>query len=111
MERTKLKILKGSNHLPSLIDIQKFIKGDVEQVMINSRYCFIVNDMAAINGMPVNKEATRIYSSFHKTKKYIFGNALLVKTKLTCFSWMCFNYINNYINKHSEEIITAATIL
>jgi hypothetical protein len=107
MERTKLKIQRGSNHIPSLIELQKFIRGDVEQVMITKRYCFLVNDMAATNGAPINQEATRIYCSFNNTKKYIFGNALLVKTKLTCFSWMCFAYINN----HLEEIQLVATIL
>lgn len=38
--------------------------------------------MAAITGMSINKEATKIYNSFHKTKKYIYGNALLIKTKI-----------------------------
>ena len=82
MERTKLKILKASNYIPSLDEVQKFIKGDVEQVIVNKRYCFIVNDMAATNGMPINEKASKIYSSFHKTKKYIYGNVLLIKIKL-----------------------------
>jgi len=80
MTRTKLKILKKSNYIPSLIEVQKFIKGDVAKIFITKNYCFIVNDMAASEGLPVNKEATRIYNSFHKTKKYIYGNVLLIKT-------------------------------
>jgi hypothetical protein len=111
MEKTKLKILKANNDIPSLFEIQNFIEGDIERVQINRRYCFIVNEAARISNMPVNEEATKIYSSFNNTKKYIFGNALLVKTKLICFSWMCINYINNYLNKLSEEIITVAVIL
>jgi hypothetical protein len=82
MTRTKLKILKKSNYIPSLIEVQKFIKGDVAKIFITKNYCFIVNDMAASEGLPVNKEATRIYNSFHKTKKYIYGNVLLIKTKM-----------------------------
>ena len=82
MERTKLKIMKGSNHIPSLPEIQKYIKGDIAKMIITKNYCFIVNDMAEREELPVNKEATRIYNSFHKTKKYIYGNVLLIKTKM-----------------------------
>ena len=81
MERTKLRIIKGSNHIPTLIEIQKFIRGDIAKMFITKGYCFIVNDMAAKNKLPINKEATRIYNSFHKTKKNIYGNVLLIKTK------------------------------
>ena len=79
---TKLKILKKNNYIPSLIEVQKFIKGDVAKIFITKGYCFIVNDMAEKNKLPINKEATRIYNSFHKTKKNIYGNVLLIKTKI-----------------------------
>ena len=79
---TKLKILKRSNYIPSLIEVQKFIQGDVAKILITKGYSFIVNDMAEKNKLPINKEATRIYNSFHKTKKNIYGNVLLIKTKI-----------------------------
>lgn len=99
MEKTKLKILKADNDIPSLFEIQNFIKGDIERVQINRRYCFIVNEAARISNLPVNKEATKIYSSFNNTKKYIFGNALLVKTKLICFAWLSLMYCYDYIKE------------
>jgi hypothetical protein len=99
MEKTKLKILKADNDIPSLFEIQNFIEGDIETVKINKRYCLIVNEAARIINLPINKEATKIYSSFNDTKKYIFGNALLVKTKLFCFGWLCLMYCYDYLKE------------
>lgn len=85
MQKTKLKIVGLAVTPPpqtSLTYIQNFVGGEIERIQITKRYCFLVNDMAAITGMPINKEATKIYNSFHKTKKYIYGNALLIKTKI-----------------------------
>jgi hypothetical protein len=103
MEKTKLKILKADNDIPSLFEIQNFIEGDIEAVKINKRYCLIVNEAARISNLPVNKEATKIYSSFNKVKKYIFGNALLVKIKLFLMA--------EYFGGYTDFCITSVNIL
>lgn len=107
MEKTKLKFISLAippPPQPSLTYLQNFVGGEIEQIQINKRYCFIVNEAARLSNLPVNEEATKIYSSFNDTKKYIFGNALLVKTKLFCFGWLCLMYCYDYL-KEAERTL------
>ena len=69
----KLQIIENSKHEPNLEAAQKFVGGMVEGITFPNGDYLIINEEGKIIGLPINKEATKLWRETFTKDKYAFG--------------------------------------
>ena len=69
----KLQIIKDSKHEPNLKAAQEFVGGYVEGITFPNGDYLIINEEGKIIGLPINKEATKLWRETFTKDKYAFG--------------------------------------
>ena len=69
----KLQIIEDSKHEPNLKAAQKFVGGYVEGITFPNGDYLIINEEGKIIGLPINKEATKLWRETFTKDKYAFG--------------------------------------
>ena len=69
----KLQIIENSKHEPNLEAAQKFVGGMVEGIIFPNGDYLIINEEGKIIGLPINKEATKLWRETFTKDKYAFG--------------------------------------
>ena len=69
----KLQIIENSKHEPNLEAAQKFVGGMVEGITFPNGDYLIINEEGKLIGLPINKEATKLWRETFTKDKYAFG--------------------------------------
>ena len=69
----KLQIIEDSKHEPNLEAAQEFVGGMVEGITFPNGDYLIINEEGKIIGLPINKEATKLWRETFTKDKYAFG--------------------------------------
>ena len=69
----KLQIIEDSKHEPNLKAAQEFVGGMVEGITFPNGDYLIINEEGKIIGLPINKEATKLWRETFTKDKYAFG--------------------------------------
>ena len=69
----KLQIIEDSKHEPNLKAAQEFVGGYVEGITFPNGDYLIINEEGKLIGLPINKEATKLWRATFTKDKYAFG--------------------------------------
>ena len=69
----QLKVIKDSKDEPDLKSAQEFVGGMVEGITFPNGDYLIINEEGKIIGLPINKEATKLWRETFTKDKYAFG--------------------------------------
>jgi len=69
----KLQIIENSKHEPNLEAAQEFVGGMVEGITFPNGDYLIINEEGKLIGLPINKEATKLWRETFTKDKYLFG--------------------------------------
>ena len=69
----KLQIIEDSKQEPNLEAAQEFVGGMVEGITFPNGDYLIINEEGKIIGLPINKEATKLWRETFTKDKYAFG--------------------------------------
>ena len=69
----KLQIIENSKHEPNFEAAQKVVGGMVEGIPFPNGDYLIINEEGKIIGLPINKEATKLWRETFTKDKYAFG--------------------------------------
>ena len=73
----KPEMVMPATKAPNLATMQEFVGGDIEHVTVlynGKRTSMFVNDMGAMNGLPVNEAATKVYWAASAARGIDLGN-------------------------------------
>ena len=70
---SEFKIIKDSKDEPDLKSAQEFVGGMVEGITFPNGDYLIINEEGKIIGLPINKEATKLWRETFTKDKYLFG--------------------------------------
>jgi len=67
-------------HKPAVGQLEELVGGEIEIIYIDHETQLVINDMAELDGAPVNFRATKIYRKVHKDGK-VHGHAVILEGK------------------------------
>ena len=70
---SEFKIITDSKDEPNLKEAQEFVGGYVEGITFPNGDYLIINEEGKIIGLPINKEATKLWRETFTKDKYAFG--------------------------------------
>jgi len=73
IKQPQFKIIKDSKDEPNLEAAQKFVDGMVEGITFPNGDYLIINEEGKLIGLPINKEATKLWRATFTKDKYAFG--------------------------------------
>ena len=73
IKQPQFKIIEDSKDEPNLKEAQKFVGGYVEGITFPNGDYLIINEEGKIMGLPINKEATKLWRATFTKDKYAFG--------------------------------------
>jgi len=65
---------------PAVNQLEEMLGGEIEIIYIDKDTQLVINEMAELDGAPVNLRATKIYRKVHKSGK-IYGHAVILEGK------------------------------
>ena len=88
LNESKFKIISDKKDEPSLEQAQDFVGGYVEGIPFPNGDYLIANEEGKLMGLPLNKEATKLWKATFDNDNFItgrndfiVGNAILIKKK------------------------------
>ena len=73
IKQPQFKIIEDSKDEPNLEAAQKFVGGMVEGITFPNGDYLIINEEGKLIGLPINKEATKLWRATFTKDKYAFG--------------------------------------
>ena len=73
IKQPQFKIIEDSKDEPNLEAAQKFVDGMVEGITFPNGDYLIINEEGKLIGLPINKEATKLWRATFTKDKYAFG--------------------------------------
>ena len=73
IKQPQFKIIEDSKDEPNLKEAQEFVGGYVEGITFPNGDYLIINEEGKIIGLPINKEATKLWRETFTKDKYAFG--------------------------------------
>ena len=73
IKQPQFKIIEDSKDEPNLKEAQEFVGGYVEGITFPNGDYLIINEEGKIIGLPINKEATKLWKETFTKDKYAFG--------------------------------------